>query len=135
MRRGRDARTGSAVDWRSSTSIYFRPYSSPGRANAKPMKLCRYDNNRLGIVEGDEVLDVSKALAVIPRPDWPIAQGDPLIANFKRVIAAAKKLAPRAKNKPLSKVRLPSPVLNPGKIIGGPYNYDDDIAASFTDTG
>ncbi len=82
------------------------------------MKLCRYDNNRLGIVEGDEVLDVSKALAVIPRPDWPIAQGDPLIANFKRVIAAAKKLAPRAKKKPLAKVRLRSPVPNPGKIIG-----------------
>ena len=36
------------------------------------MKICRYDNNRLGIVEGDEVLDVSKALAVIPQPGWPI---------------------------------------------------------------
>src|SRR5258705_6228681 len=99
------------------------------------MKLCRYDNNRLGIVEGDEVLDVSKALAVIPRPDWPIAQGDPLIANFKRVVAAAKKLAPRAKKKPLAKVRLRSPVANPGKIIGAPINYDDHIAESVKDPG
>ena len=72
------------------------------------MKICRYDNNRLGIVEGDEVLDVSKALAVIPQPGWPIPQGDPLILNFKRVLAAAKKLAPRAKRKPLAKVRLRS---------------------------
>src|SRR5258707_12859599 len=99
------------------------------------MKLCRYDNNRLGIVEGDEVLDVSKALGVIPRPDWPIAQGDPLIANFKRVIAAAKKLAPRAKKKPLAKVRLRSPVPNPGKIIGAPINHDDHIAESVKDPG
>src|SRR5467141_1540715 len=92
------------------------------------MKLCRYDNNRLGIVEGDEVLDVSKALSVIPQPGWPIPQGDPLILNFKRVLAAAKKLAPRAKRRPLAKVRLRAPVPNPGKIIGAPINYSDHIA-------
>src|SRR6266850_6765350 len=50
--------------------IYF---CVPIPKQEQDMKLCRYDNNRLGIVEGDEVLDVSKALAVIPRPDWPIA--------------------------------------------------------------
>src|SRR5258708_2781781 len=99
------------------------------------MKLYRYEKNGLGIVEGDEVLDVSKALAVIPQPGWPIAQGDPLIANFKRVLAAAKKLAPRAKKKPLAKVRLRSPVPNPGKIIGAPINYDDHIAESVKDPG
>ncbi len=57
------------------------------------MKLCRFDNNRLGIVEGGEVLDVTRALSVIPEQRWPIAQGDPLIANLKRVLAAARKLA------------------------------------------
>jgi len=30
------------------------------------MKLCRLRQQRLGIVEGDEFLDVSKALGVIP---------------------------------------------------------------------
>jgi len=99
------------------------------------MKICRYDNNRLGIVEGDEVLDVSKALAVIPRQGWPIPQGDPLILNFKRVLAAAKKLAPRAKRRPLAKVRLRAPVPNPGKIIGAPINYSDHIAESIRDPG
>src|SRR5258708_33425403 len=99
------------------------------------MNLCRYDNNRLGIVEGDEVLDVSKALSVIPQQSWPIAQGYPLIANFKRVLAAAKKLAPRAKRKPLAKVRLRSPVANPGKIIAAPINYNDHIAESIKDPG
>ena len=99
------------------------------------MKICRYDNNRLGIVEGDEVLDVSKALAAIPRQGWPIAQGDPLIMNFKRVLAAAKKLAPKAKKKPLSRVKLLSPVANPSKIIGAPINYNDHIAESIKDPG
>ncbi|TMH44492.1 MAG: fumarylacetoacetate hydrolase family protein [Betaproteobacteria bacterium] len=99
------------------------------------MKICRFDNNRLGIVQGDEVLDVSKALAAIPQQGWPIAQGDPLIMNFKRVLAGAKKLAPKAKKKPLSRVKLLSPVPNPSKIIGAPINYNDHIAESIKDPG
>ncbi len=99
------------------------------------MKICRFDSNRLGIVQGDEVLDVSKALEGIPRQSWPIAQGDPLILNFKRVLAAAKKLAPKAKKKPLSRVKLLSPVPNPSKIIGAPINYNDHIAESIKDPG
>ncbi len=99
------------------------------------MKLCRFDNHRLGIVEGGEVLDVTKALSVIPEQRWPIAQGDPLIANLKRVLAAARKLAPKAKKKPLAKVRLLSPVPNPSKIIGAPINYNDHIAESIRDPG
>src|SRR5437867_12603709 len=99
------------------------------------MKICRFDNNRLGIVQGDEVLDVTKALEAIPEQSWPLAQGDPLILNFKRVLAAAKKLAPNAKRKRLAKVKLLSPVSNPSKIIGAPINYDDHIAESIKDPG
>ena len=99
------------------------------------MKICRFDKNRLGIVQGDEVLDVTKALEAIPEQSWPLAQGDPLILNFKRVLAAAKKLAPKAKKKPLSRVKLLSPVANPSKIIGAPINYNDHIAESIKDPG
>jgi len=99
------------------------------------MKICRYDNNRLGIVEDDEVLDVTKALEAVPTQRWPITQGDPLIANFNRVLAAAKKLLPRAKRRPLSKVRLLAPVANPSKIIAAPINYNDHIAESIKDPG
>jgi len=99
------------------------------------MRICRFDKDRLGIVQGDEVLDVTKALEAIPEQRWPIAQGDPLILNFKRVLAAAKKLAPKAKRKPLSKVKLLSPVANPGKIIAAPINYNDHITESIKDPG
>jgi 2-keto-4-pentenoate hydratase/2-oxohepta-3-ene-1,7-dioic acid hydratase in catechol pathway len=99
------------------------------------MKLCRFDKDRLGIVQGDQVLDVTRALEVIPEQRWPLAQGDPLIANLRRVLAAAKKLAPRAKKKPLAKVKLLSPVANPGKIIAAPINYNDHIAESIKDPG
>jgi 2-keto-4-pentenoate hydratase/2-oxohepta-3-ene-1,7-dioic acid hydratase in catechol pathway len=97
------------------------------------MKICRFDKNRLGIVQGDQVLDVTGALEGIPQQRWPIAQGDPLIANFRRVLAAARKLAPKAKKKPLSGVKLLSPVANPSKIIGAPINYNDHIAESVKD--
>jgi 2-keto-4-pentenoate hydratase/2-oxohepta-3-ene-1,7-dioic acid hydratase in catechol pathway len=99
------------------------------------MKICRFDNNRLGVVQQDQVLDVTAALSVIPEQRWPIAQGDPLILNFRRVLAAAKKLMPKARNKPLAKVKLLSPVANPGKIIGAPINYNDHIAESVKDPG
>ena len=99
------------------------------------MKLCRYDNDRLGVVQGDQVLDVTQALSAIPAQRWPIAQGDPLIVNLKRVLAAAKKLMPKAKKKPLAKVKLLSPVPNPSKIIGAPINYNDHIAESIKDPG
>jgi 2-keto-4-pentenoate hydratase/2-oxohepta-3-ene-1,7-dioic acid hydratase in catechol pathway len=99
------------------------------------MKICRYDDDRLGIVEDDEVVDVTKALEAIPEQRWPLAQGDPLILHFGKVLAAAKKLAPKAKRKPLAKVKLLAPVANPGKIIAAPINYNDHIAESIKDPG
>jgi 2-keto-4-pentenoate hydratase/2-oxohepta-3-ene-1,7-dioic acid hydratase in catechol pathway len=99
------------------------------------MKICRYDDDRLGLVQGEEVLDVSKALEAIPEQRWPLAQGDPFILNFKAVLAVAKKLAPKAKRKPLSKVKLLAPVANPGKIIAAPINYNDHVAESIKDPG
>jgi len=99
------------------------------------MKICRFDDDRLGIVQGDEVLDVTKALEAIPEQRWPLEHGDPFILNFKKVVATAKKLAPKAKRKPLAKVKLLAPVANPGKIIAAPINYNDHIAESIKDPG
>jgi len=92
------------------------------------MRLCRYDDDRLGLVRGGEVLDVSPALEAIPSQRWPLRQGDPLIANLAAVRAAAEALAPRASRKPLSAVRLLAPVANPSKIVGAPANYMKHVA-------
>ena len=99
------------------------------------MRICRFDRDRLGLVQGDEVLDVTKALDAIPAQRWPLAQGDPFILHFRKVLAAARKLAPKAKRKKLAKVKLLSPVPNPGKIIGAPINYNDHVAESIKDPG
>jgi len=87
------------------------------------MKLCRFDNDRLGVVEGDKVLDVSAALDVLPKVSWPLPQGDLLIANLPKVVARIKEIKHAATAKPLTAVKLKSPVANPSKIIGAPVNY------------
>src|SRR5271170_7612300 len=99
------------------------------------MRLCRFDDDRLGLVEGDQLLDVSAALAALPALRWPLPWGDPLAASFAamrpKLEAAAKTAAPRA----LSNVALKSPIANPNKLIGAPINYNDHIDESKQDQG
>ncbi|HKU47606.1 MAG TPA: fumarylacetoacetate hydrolase family protein [Burkholderiales bacterium] len=99
------------------------------------MKLCRYDNDRLGLVEGDEVLDVSGALDAIPPRKWPYPHGDALIANLPAVLERAKALAAKAPRRKLSSVQLRTPVANPSKIVNAPINYQKHIAEAKADQG
>lgn len=87
------------------------------------MKICRFNDDRLGLVEGEEVVDVTGALEVIPASGWPAPLGDALIANFDAVCAKATALAPSGDRHDLASVVLKSPVANPTKVIGAPVNY------------
>jgi 2-keto-4-pentenoate hydratase/2-oxohepta-3-ene-1,7-dioic acid hydratase in catechol pathway len=91
------------------------------------VKICRFDDDRLGLVQGDEVLDVSGALEAIPAQRWPIALGDPLIAHLDRVSERMRALAPSATRRKLAEVKLKSPVANPTKIVNAPINYQAHI--------
>ncbi len=87
------------------------------------MKICRFDNDRLGVVDGDRVLDVTGALDVLPKVSWPLPQGDPLVANLGKVVARINEIKHAAAPKPLVSIKLKSPVANPSKIVGAPVNY------------
>ena len=87
------------------------------------MKICRFDDNRLGLVEGDVLRDVTAALDVLPSYGYPLPQFDPLIANLDALTARIKMLAPAAPVLPLTGRKWLAPVANPGKIIGAPVNY------------
>jgi 2-keto-4-pentenoate hydratase/2-oxohepta-3-ene-1,7-dioic acid hydratase in catechol pathway len=97
------------------------------------MKLCRFDGNRLGIVEGDWVLDVSEALEILPMQSWPLPLGDLLIRQLDEVIERARELAPRATRLRLDALELDSPVANPSKIINAPINYRAHIEETSRD--
>jgi len=87
------------------------------------MRLCRFGENRLGIVDGDRLRDVTAALDVIAPHRYPFPPGDLLIANLEKLIARAGELVKTAAPVPVDSQSLLSPVANPSKIIGAPMNY------------
>ena len=91
------------------------------------MRICRFDDHRLGIVEGATVRDVTAALDVLPSCRYPLPTHDLLIAHLPEVLARAKAMAATAPVLPLASVRLLSPVANPGKLIAAPVNYQKHL--------
>ena len=75
------------------------------------MRVCRFDENRLGIIDGDIVRDVTAALDVLPQVRYPLPKHDPLIANLPQVLARARAIAPSAPALPLSR----TPAAQPGR--------------------
>ena len=91
------------------------------------MRLCRFDDNRLGVLDGETVHDVSAALAVLPAVRYPLPKHDPLIAHLARVRALAADMVPAAPTVPVSRCTLLSPIASPGKIIAAPVNYQTHL--------
>ena len=95
------------------------------------MRLCRFEENRLGLVDpsttlgasGEQIRDVTGALDELPPCRYPFPPGDILVANLEKVAARARALAASAPARPLDGVKLLSPIANPNKIIGAPMNY------------
>jgi 2-keto-4-pentenoate hydratase/2-oxohepta-3-ene-1,7-dioic acid hydratase in catechol pathway len=97
------------------------------------MRLCRFDSNRLGVLEGNVISDVTEALDVLPPSGYPLPRVDPLIANLDKVIARIKTLLPSAKKIPLESVKLLAPIANPGKIVAAPVNYKKHLEEARAD--
>jgi len=88
------------------------------------MKLCWFNDHRLGLVDDEGLHDVSQALQALPAASYPPAQpGDLLIQHLDLVRAAIPSVLPTAPRLALDAVTLHSPVANPSKIIGVPVNY------------
>jgi 2-keto-4-pentenoate hydratase/2-oxohepta-3-ene-1,7-dioic acid hydratase in catechol pathway len=87
------------------------------------MRLCRFNNDRLGLVERDIVRDVTAALDVIPPVRWPLPVGDRVVAHLDQLRVRIEQIAADAPQHALAGVRLLSPVANPGKIMAAPANY------------
>jgi 2,4-didehydro-3-deoxy-L-rhamnonate hydrolase len=97
------------------------------------MKLCRYDDNKIGIVRDDGVYDVSSVLQSLPKLGYPVPLGDHLIAHLDSLRPGMERAADKGKPIPVKNVRFLSPVANPTKIIGTPVNYADHAAEARAD--
>jgi 2-keto-4-pentenoate hydratase/2-oxohepta-3-ene-1,7-dioic acid hydratase in catechol pathway len=87
------------------------------------LRLCRFDDDHLGLVAGDRVHDVTAALARLPAVRWPLPRLDPLVAQLSRLREDIEAEAARVPPLPLAGRTLRSPVASPGKIVAVRQNY------------
>jgi 2-keto-4-pentenoate hydratase/2-oxohepta-3-ene-1,7-dioic acid hydratase in catechol pathway len=99
------------------------------------MRLCRFNDNRLGIVDGSSIRDVTPALEVLPRQSYPFPSHDLLVEHLDRVAERARTLLPTALTLPIDAATLISPVANPGKIVAAPVNYEKHRVEATRDPG
>jgi len=99
------------------------------------MKICRYDEHRVGLVEGDTVRDVTPVLEALGPFTYPLPKYDPFIASLGSLKARIEEAARQAKPVALERVKLLAPVANPGKIIAAPVNYTKHLQEALADKG
>ncbi|WPG41087.1 fumarylacetoacetate hydrolase family protein [Variovorax sp. EBFNA2] len=99
------------------------------------MKFCRFDDDRLGLIEGNEVFDITPALDALPVLRWPMPLGDPLIAHLPTLMEAARLVPRSVRPYKLSQVRLHSPITNPSKVMAAPANYRLHVEQDTKDAG
>ena len=99
------------------------------------MKICRYDDNRIGLVQDDGIRDVTSVASELGPFGYPLPRFDPFIARLEtlkgKILSAAKGVKPV----PVDRVKLLAPVANPGKIIAAPVNYTKHLQEALADKG
>jgi 2-keto-4-pentenoate hydratase/2-oxohepta-3-ene-1,7-dioic acid hydratase in catechol pathway len=99
------------------------------------MKICRYDEGRIGLVQDDAVRDVTPVLEELGGFGYPLPEYDPFIARLDTLKPKIDSLARNAKPIPIEQVKLLAPVANPGKIIAAPVNYAKHLQEALADKG
>jgi 2-keto-4-pentenoate hydratase/2-oxohepta-3-ene-1,7-dioic acid hydratase in catechol pathway len=99
------------------------------------MKICRYDDGRVGLVQDGAVRDVTPVLEELGRFGYPLPEYDPFIARLDTLKPKIDSLARNAKPIPIEAVKLLAPVANPGKIIAAPVNYAKHLQEALADKG
>ncbi len=98
------------------------------------MRFCRFNDNRLGVVRGTEVHDVSAVLDGLPALRWPTPPGDHFFNHFDALRPQMQARADQVPGVSIESVKLLSPVANPGKIVAAPVNYALHLDESRADT-
>jgi 2-keto-4-pentenoate hydratase/2-oxohepta-3-ene-1,7-dioic acid hydratase in catechol pathway len=85
------------------------------------MKIARFKDDRIGIVQADKIMDVTDAVGARPG-EWPPIAMNRIIADFPHYRAKIER-AMSDGGVPLSSVKLLTPVPWPNKIVAYPVNY------------
>jgi len=98
------------------------------------VKICRFGDDCIGLVDGDQVTDVTEVFDSRAAAYRGGLRGDPLISQLAEFLPAAR--AHRGgSSKRLAELQLLSPIVQPTKIIGAPVNYAKHLDESRADVG
>lgn len=99
------------------------------------MRLAIFDDHRLGVVSGDQIVDVSGALPRAHDPE-PLGAGwwVRMCRDFEGLRGGIERAARDGRRRGLAEVTLRAPVLNPTKIIACAVNYASHSAEMKTVT-
>src|SRR5436190_22661447 len=101
-------------------------WQNPRRlARRRPMKIGFFEDYKLGVILGDTIVDVSSAVAEIPRLG-PHDLINGVIADYEAHRARLEAAASRGKRIPLASVRLRVPLPRPINIDCMAVNYMED---------
>src|SRR3954464_15595195 len=98
------------------------------------MKICRFAAERLGLVLGEGIHDVTAALA-LPSFAYPLPRHDVFVEKLQTTRAALERAARASPPVAADQVKLLSPIANPGKIIAAPVNYKKHLEEVLADKG
>jgi 2,4-didehydro-3-deoxy-L-rhamnonate hydrolase len=94
------------------------------------MNICRFNDDRIGLVRGTSVHDVTRLIGV--------SNVEPVLAARRLLNAISNDVIARTPTQPLDSVTLLSPIRTPAKILAAPDNYrahskemQADASASF----
>ena len=99
------------------------------------MKLCRFDEDRLGVVIAGKVHDISAVQDEIRRSARYDMKGDAVIAALPAWRERLQDMAGKAPGRPLAETRLLAPVARPSKVMAAPSNYRKHIEEMTAERG
>ncbi|MGF7135269.1 2-keto-4-pentenoate hydratase/2-oxohepta-3-ene-1,7-dioic acid hydratase in catechol pathway [Paraburkholderia sp. EB58] len=98
------------------------------------MKLASFNGGHIGVVIGDEIVDVTAQVNATPDA-WPPVGMLHVIDRFPSLKARLEDFVQTAPRKPLAEVRLETPVAWPNKVIAFPANYHAHVEEMKHGTG
>jgi len=99
------------------------------------MKICRFDNDRLGVIVDGTVRDVTAVQDEIRAAHPYDAKSDAIIAALPEWRGKLEEMAAAADPIEIDSVRLLPPIARPGKLMAAPVNYRAHIDEAQADPG
>jgi 2-keto-4-pentenoate hydratase/2-oxohepta-3-ene-1,7-dioic acid hydratase in catechol pathway len=98
------------------------------------MKFVSFNNGRIGVIRGDEIVDIT-ALGGVDPSFWPPVGMVKFIETFDEHNAQLRETIAGRASIPLNDVRLDAPIRWPNKVVAFPANYHAHIDEMRTENG